>query len=172
MDKTILVGLTGHADKYALDERAYDRLSGYLDRAAARLRDDPDRAEVLGDIERSIGDRLAALPATDDRVIGVADVDGVLDQIGMVDTGRDERHDTAADEAPAPRPRGRRLQRVREGQQIAGVCNGLAAYSEIDVAWVRTIFVLGTLVTAGLLGLVYIAMAFILPVAPSGGARR
>ncbi len=71
-----------------------------------------------------------------------------------------------------PRPRGRRLQRVREGQQIAGVCNGLAAYSEIDVDWVRTIFVLGTLVTAGLLGLVYIAMAFILPVAPSGDATR
>ena len=63
------------------------------------------------------------------------------------------------------RPRGRRLQRIREGQQIAGVCNGLAVYAQLDVAWVRTLFVLGTLVTAGILGLVYIALAFILPVA-------
>ena len=63
------------------------------------------------------------------------------------------------------RDRPRRLKRVREGQQIAGVCTGLAAYSEIDVDWVRTVFVLGTLVTAGVLGIVYIAMAFILPVA-------
>ena len=45
------------------------------------------------------------------------------------------------------------------------MCTGLAAYSEIDVDWIRTLFVLGTLVTAGILGLVYIAMAFILPVA-------
>jgi len=47
------------------------------------------------------------------------------------------------------------------------VCQGLAAYSEIDVAWVRTIFVLGTVVTAGFGLLVYLALAFILPVVPS-----
>ncbi len=44
------------------------------------------------------------------------------------------------------------------------MCTGLADYSEIDVDWVRTIFVLGALVTAGLLIVVYIAMAFILPI--------
>ena len=41
---------------------------------------------------------------------------------------------------------------------------GLAAYSEIRVDWVRTIFFFATLVTAGLFTVVYIAMAFILPV--------
>jgi phage shock protein PspC (stress-responsive transcriptional regulator) len=60
--------------------------------------------------------------------------------------------------------RGRRLYRIREGQEIAGVCNGLAEYSELRVDWVRTLFVLGTLVPAGWLGLVYIALALILPV--------
>ena len=45
------------------------------------------------------------------------------------------------------------------------MCAGLAAYAELDVDWVRTFFVLGTLVTAGILGLVYIALAFILPIA-------
>jgi phage shock protein PspC (stress-responsive transcriptional regulator) len=53
-----------------------------------------------------------------------------------------------------------------------GVGNGLAAYAELDVAWVRTGFVLGTLATAGILGLVYIALAFILPVDATRGARR
>lgn len=62
------------------------------------------------------------------------------------------------------RTRARRLHRIREGQKIAGVCTGLAAYSELDVAWVRTLFVLGTVFTAGLVGLIYIALAFILPV--------
>ncbi len=159
MDKTILIRLTGHEEQYRLDDEAYDRLTRYLERAALRLRDDPDRAEVLADLERSVGDRLGASVGSADRVTSAADIDGILDEIGTVDTGED-----AAPAEGVDRPR-RRLQRIREGQQIAGVCTGLAAYAELDVDWVRTLFVLGTLVTAGILGLVYIALAFILPVA-------
>ena len=48
---------------------------------------------------------------------------------------------------------------------LVGVCNGLAAYADIRVDWVRTIFVFATLVTGGLFVVVYIVMAFILPVA-------
>jgi phage shock protein C len=166
MDKTIVIGLRGYADQFRLDEGAYDRLARYLDRAAARLYDDPDRAEVLGDLERSVGDKLAVLLGADDRLVTAADIDGVLEEIGAVDTGRDPVLAEVGE-----RPRARRLHRIREGQQIAGVCNGLAAYAELDVAWVRTLFVVGTVVTAGILGLVYIALAFILPVAPKGDAN-
>lgn len=162
MDKTIAIGLTGHEARYRLDEDAYDRLAGYLDRAAARLREDPDRAEVLGDLERSVGDKLAALLGPADRVVTAAEIDVILEEVGSVETGRDPEA-----EAAGPPPRARRLQRIREGQEIAGVCTGLAAYAELDVAWVRTLFVLGTLVTAGILGLIYIALAFILPIAPT-----
>ena len=162
MEKTNVIGLTGHTERFRLDEDAYDRLRRYLDRAAARLRDDPDPGEVLGDLERSIGDKLLARLGADDRLITAADIDAVLEQIGAVDTGRD-----AVTDERGPRPRGRHLVRIREGQDIAGVCKGLAAYAELDVAWVRTIFVFATLVTAGLFLLVYIALAFILPVTPT-----
>ena len=47
---------------------------------------------------------------------------------------------------------------------IFGVCNGLAEYADLDVDWVRTMFFFAALVTAGLFILVYIAMAFILPI--------
>jgi phage shock protein PspC (stress-responsive transcriptional regulator) len=160
MDKKIVIGLTGQANPYQLTEDAYDRLARYLDRAAARLRDDPDHAEVLGDLERAVGDKLAALLGSNDRVVTTTDIDAVLEEIGAVETGHDpESHEGTS------QPRKRRLQRIREGKQIAGVCAGLAAYAELDVDWVRTLFVLGTLVTAGILGLVYIALAFTLPVA-------
>ena len=164
MDKTTMIGLTGHANQYRLEEDAYDRLVRYLERAALRLRDDPDRGEVLGDLERSIGDGLAVLVGSGDRLIIAADIDDVIDEIGAVDTGHDSGHDAGNDEA-GTHPRARRMRRIREGQEIAGVCNGLAAYSELDVDWVRTLFVLGTLITSGILGLIYIALAFILPVA-------
>ena len=173
MDKTIDIGLSGHTARYRLNEDAYDRLSEYLDRAAARLRDDPDKTEVLSDLERSVGDKLATLLGTEDRVVTATDIDGVLMQIGAVDTGRESSADEghAAGEPPrSTRPPGRRLHRVREGQQIFGVCAGLAEYAEIDVAWVRTLFVFAALLTAGLFVLVYVAMAFILPVASTNEA--
>jgi len=100
MDKTIVVGLTGHDRRYRLEEHAYDRLARYLDRAAARLQDDPDRAEVLGDLERSVGDRLAASVGSNDRLVTAADIDGILEEIGAVDTGHDQ-----GTESPDPRPR-------------------------------------------------------------------
>jgi phage shock protein PspC (stress-responsive transcriptional regulator) len=164
MDKTIVISLNGHADGFRLDEDAYDRLGRYLDRAASRLRDDPDQTEVLGDLERSVGDKLVALLGSDDRLVTAADIDGVLEEIGAVDTG----NDPVPDEDVAHR-RARRLQRIREGQKIAGVCTGLAAYAELDVAWVRTLFVLATVITAGIFGLVYVALAFILPITAKRG---
>ena len=167
MDKTILVGLTGHTQQFRLDVAAYDRLAQYLDRAALRLRDDPDRAEILQDLERSIGDRLASLPGLPERLFGVPEIDAVLEDVGTVDTGRDVKVD---EEDLSPRPR--RLQRIREGQMIAGVCTGLAAYAELDVAWVRTLFVIGTVFTAGILALVYVTLVFVLPIAPRREALR
>jgi phage shock protein PspC (stress-responsive transcriptional regulator) len=160
VDKSIVISLSGRAEQYRFAEDAYDRLARYLDRSASRLQDDPDRAEVLGDLERSVGDKLSALLGSEDRLVTTADIDGVLEEIGAVDTG----HQPVADE-DSTRPRRRRLQRIREGQEIAGVCTGLAAYAEVDVAWVRTVFIFATLLTAGIFVLVYIALVFILPVA-------
>ena len=42
---------------------------------------------------------------------------------------------------------------------------GIASYAELPVDWVRTFFVLATIFSAGIFGLVYIALAFALPVA-------
>ena len=161
MDTTILIGLSGHPDAFRLDQDAYWRLTRYLERAAARLHDDPDVDEVLGDLERSVGDRLLALVGDDGRVVTAADIDGVLEAVGAVGMG--DVHPAGQGQRPARAPK-RRFRRVREGQEIAGVCTGLAAYSELDVEWVRTIFILGALVTGGILGVAYIVLAFFLPI--------
>jgi phage shock protein PspC (stress-responsive transcriptional regulator) len=162
VDKTILVGLGGRPDRFRLDPDAYDRLERYLDRSSARLQGDPDRAEVMGDLERSLGDKLAAITGGADRVVTAAEIDGVLEEIGAVDTGRDP-----APEAPGQPPRKRRLRRIHEGKVVAGVCTGLADYAEIDLDWVRWGVVLGSIFTGGILGVVYVALIFILPVTPT-----
>ena len=150
MNKTIVVSLDGHAGQFRLDEDAYSRLADYLERAEARLSGDPDRAEVVRDLERSVGDKLATQLASADRVVTAADIDVVLEQIGSVETGGEPE---PGGNGTQLRPR-RRLMRIRERQQLTGVCAGLAAYADVNVDWVRTGFVLGTVVTAGIFGLV------------------
>jgi phage shock protein C len=160
MDTTIAITLSGHDAEYRLEENAYKALRLYLDRAAERLRDDPDRSDVLLDLERSVGDKLDVLLGSERRLVTAAVMDTVLEQIGAVETG-----DGGAPTEDAEKTRGRRrLHRIKQGEMLAGVCNGLAAYSEIRVDWVRTLFVGATLLTAGAFVLVYVALMFILPV--------
>jgi phage shock protein PspC (stress-responsive transcriptional regulator) len=162
MDKTVTVSLNGHTGPFRLEGDAYDHLAQYLDRAAARLPKDSDRAEVLGDLERSVGDKLVARLGSEDRIVTAADIEAILEEIGGFE-GEDEQ---GTDDGLIPR-RLRRLNRIRAGKQVAGVCLGLANYADLDVGWVRTGFVLGTVFSAGLFGLVYIVLAFVLPVAPT-----
>jgi phage shock protein PspC (stress-responsive transcriptional regulator) len=163
MERSNSVRLTGHEHAFLLDEEAYRRLDDYLTRARLRLQSDPDIEDVIADLERSIGERIADLEPTGERRITASDLEMILTEVGAVDLGDGK-------EMPTPgsfTTEGRFLCRIREGQDIAGVCNGLAAYADYDVSWVRTIFVLLALFTGGVFILVYVAMIFILPVVPT-----
>jgi len=59
----------------------------------------------------------------------------------------------------------RRLYQIREGAVISGVCKGLAAYLNIDVAIIRIIFVALVILTGGVWILIYIVMMFVIPYA-------
>ena len=59
----------------------------------------------------------------------------------------------------------RRLYQIREGAVISGVCKGLAAYLNIDVAILRILFVALVILTGGVWILVYIVMMFVIPYA-------
>ena len=60
----------------------------------------------------------------------------------------------------------KKLYRVMQGKQLAGVCTGLAEYFKLDVTLVRVLWVLLVLFAgAGLLA--YIACALIIPEKPN-----
>jgi phage shock protein PspC (stress-responsive transcriptional regulator) len=159
------ISLSGYPGKFQLNEDAYEALAQYLERARLQLTQEADHEEVLRDLEQSIGEKLAARRRSADQVLALAEVNAVLAEVGPVETGSSQ-----APAAPA-RPRGRRrLYRIQEGQNIWGVCQGLAAYSNIPVDWVRTIFVLLSLATGGVFVLVYVILAFVMPVVPTHAA--
>ena len=163
MHRVIDISLTGHREPFRVHDDAFELLRQYLERARARMAGDPDHAEVIGDLERSIGEKLAARQPDGTNVLDAADVTAVLEEIGAVEAGTTEPTPVTA----PPTGGRRRLYRITEGQEWAGICTGLAAYAELDVNHVRWVFVGLGLVTVGLFLLVYVVAMFVLPVVPT-----
>ena len=65
-----------------------------------------------------------------------------------------------------------RIYRSRRDRVIAGVAGGLAAYLDIDPSIVRILWAILTVLSGGVLVVVYILMAIIIPEEPRVGGRR
>jgi phage shock protein PspC (stress-responsive transcriptional regulator) len=175
MRKVTTINLNNNA--YQIDEDGYDALRAYLDSAARALADNPDREEILCDLEQAIADKCLLTLGPHKNVVSAAEIGRILKEMGPVAGGA--QGDTAGatgstepggNTAPAahgpPGFRQRRLYRIAEGQTWAGICNGLAAFAGVDVTLVRVAVVLITIFTGFFIGLLaYFVMIFVLPVA-------
>jgi phage shock protein PspC (stress-responsive transcriptional regulator) len=168
MNRVITINLNGVA--YQLEESGYEQLRVYLDHAARSLEGNPDKDEILADIEQAIADKFRALLGSYKTVVVTGEVADVITQMGPVQAtdaagavagAKPAGSAQAASDAGTPRMP-RRLYKINDGAMLAGVCNGLSAYLNIDVSLVRVGFVLlGIFWGMGVL--VYVLLAFILP---------
>jgi phage shock protein C len=170
MNQIVDVQLAGQAAPLRMQAEAFEALRAYLDEARRRLHDNPDADEVVADLERSIGQRLAEAATPPGSTLGSAEVADVLGVVGEVDAQPEQSRQGRDDTLTGGRPSRRRLYRIREGQWLGGVCTGVAAYADVGVDWVRTSVVLLALVTAGLFVLLYLALVLLLPVVPTRAA--
>lgn len=175
MQKVIGINLNGRV--YHVEEGGYDALRAYLDRAAERLKDNPDRDEIVADLEQAVAEKCGRYLGPHKTAVTVREIEQILGEMGPV-------HDPAEDAASRPGARDdtagagatageapKRLYQIQEGAMISGVCNGLAAYLKIDVTIVRVVFVVLAVLTKGIWVLVYIAMALMIPVAATAEER-
>ena len=176
MQKVVSISLNGVA--YQLEEPGYNDLRVYLERAEARLKDSPDRAEVMADLEQAIGEKCARALGPHKTVVSGAEIDKILAEMGPVESAEETPADAAfegagaaASAASPPLPPRKRLYNIREGAMWCGVCNGIAAYLNVDVTWVRIAFVILTFVTSGFMLLVYFGLVFIVPYANTSEER-
>lgn len=171
MRKVTTINLNNNA--YQVDEEGYEALRKYLEDAARALANNPDRAEILADLEQAIADKCRIAMGTHKTVVSAAEIERILQEMGPVAGSSDDAAAGAtggANSSAAPpgagAPYTRRLYRIREGQMWAGVCTGLAAYTGTEVAWVRVAAILLTVFTGFFPGLVvYVSLVLILPVA-------
>ena len=171
MQKVISINLNGHA--YQVDEPGYHALVEYLAGAERTLAGNPDRKEILADLEQAIADRCQQVLGAHKSVVTAGEVQQILAEMGPIEApGATEASPAgAAPEAAADPPRPRRLYRIPDGGMIAGVCNGLAAYFGLDAALVRFAFVLAALLSKGAAVIGYIVMMFVIPEAKTAEQR-
>lgn len=191
MRRVISVSLNGNA--YQLEDDAHALLEQYLETAGRALADNPDREEIVADLEQAIAEKCARFLGAGRTVLKRADVAIVVDEMGPVQAG--EGAEPGAADAASPPPAGddagardagatgtaggpqagmpppRRLYQINEGAYISGLCNGLAAYFDVDVTFVRIGVVVLALISGGIVVLGYLLLMFIVPVASTSEER-
>jgi len=183
MRKVTLVSLGGNT--YQLEDGAHEALAAYLDRAARALAANPDRAEILADLEQAIADKCDSFLGKHKNVIVAAEAAQIVREMGPVQgNGAESAAGAQASGASAPDPqpdaryatpdhagahgelpRRRRLMRLPQEGMLDGVCSGDAAYFDFDVVWVRLAFVLMLFLTGGVWFAVWLAMLIVMPAA-------
>ena len=171
MQKVITINLNGNA--YQIEERGYDALTAYLDAAQRELRDNPDRDEIVADLEQAIADKCRRYLAANKTVVTNDEVDTIIREMGPVEGGAMPAggSGTASSTASAAPRASRRLYRISDGAMIAGVCNGVAAFFRVDPTIIRLIFVGMLFLTGGGFVIVYIVLALVLPEAGTSEER-
>jgi phage shock protein PspC (stress-responsive transcriptional regulator) len=147
------------------DETAYRRLEEYLDEAARLLEDNPDRPEILCDLEQAVADQCKRRARPNQSVVTLAELEPALEEIGPVQVpgAAASSQQTSRD---TPRDTTRPLQQISEGAVISGVCMGLARYLRLDVTLLRVVAVLLLFLSGGGMILVYLALMLLMPYAP------
>jgi len=192
MQKVVIVNLNGIA--YHLEESAYAALGEYLKAAEAQLRDNPDRPEIVGDLEQAIAEKFGRFLGSSKNVVTAADMATILEEMGPVHDGASDRsgeadgsagQSTEGPSASAREARGtssgdgtttKRLYLMLETGVIGGVCSGIAAYTDRDVTLVRVAVTLAALFEIGFLHtplvvIAYIVLMFVIPVADTSEER-
>jgi phage shock protein PspC (stress-responsive transcriptional regulator) len=176
MQKVISINLNGIA--YQLEEGGFGVLRDYLSRAERELTDNPDRAEIMLDLEQAIADKCQRFLGPHKAIVTEAEVAQIVAEMGPVSSGPEvegagqkSESGTKQNGDPGSSSTAKRLYRLPEGAMLAGVCNGLAAYLQVDVTLVRIAFVVLAILTKGVGILVYVALMFVAPEATTAEAQ-
>lgn len=168
MNKVISISLNGNA--YQLEEAGYDLLKQYLEQAERQLKDNPDKAEIIADLEQAIADKCNSYLRPHKNVISNSEIEQIIKDMGPVeggnaqDTSSQNEHASAqnsASNAEVPK----RLYQIRDGAIISGLCKGISVYFDVDVSIIRILFVFLAFITGGIWALVYLIMMFLIPYA-------
>jgi len=170
MNKTVNINLAGIF--FHIDEDAFLKLKSYLDAIKHSFTDSQGRDEIIHDIEARIAELFSEKKKTDRQVISIVEVEQVIEIMGQpedykVDDDIFEDEETAYTHSSKTdykeTGKSKKMYRDTDHSYIAGVCSGLGHYFNIDVVWVRIIFIILTIMTSGTGIIAYIIFWIVTP---------
>ncbi len=163
MERVVTINLNGNS--FQLEEPAYDALRAYMDRASATLGDNPDKAEIVRDLEQAIADKCTGYLSPTKTVVSRDEMSRVLTEMGPVEGAADESAEAPRTESTGSAYEGprRRLYRIKDRAVVSGVCSGIGAYFDLDPNVIRLLFILTAVFTSGLGIIFYIVLMFAVP---------
>lgn len=156
MKRTISVSLNGKA--YMLEDDAYHALDRYLKGLEAHFANDPNKKEIVGDIESRIAEHFDEFIKVPGQVVNLEEVNRVVHLMGNIND-----FDPTNTKAPSENERVYpKLYRDVDDRILGGICTGMGHYWKVDPVLFRLVFFLLTL-WGGLGVLIYIVLWVVVP---------
>ena len=168
MKKTFPVNINGSV--FYIDEDAYNLLNTYLEQLRRTFTGE-EGDEIIADIESRIAEIFDERVNSGSRVIVLADVNSVIEQMGQPSEISDEESD-GNEATPPPFPKQatvKRLYRSETDKVIGGVVGGLAAYMNWSVTSMRILLAIFWFTGIGtmIITIAYLIACLIIPMARS-----
>jgi phage shock protein PspC (stress-responsive transcriptional regulator) len=138
MKKTISVNIKGL--NFIIEEDAYEILQNYLKRLEDALQSVESAKEIIEDVELRIAELCSEVIAARKQVIEEDDIRSILNKLGEPEQFIEEQEHTESHQYTENRSE-KRIFRDTDKGMIAGVCAGIASYTNLDIAIIRAIFV-------------------------------
>jgi phage shock protein C len=178
MKKTININLGGIA--FIIDENAYEILHQYLETLKNSFSNQTERDEIMTDIEARMAELLLQGIASRKEVIGIAEVEAVIQNMGKPEeilgeqTATEEQKSTTYEKTKTYSfdTAKRRLFRDPDDKKVGGVIAGLCHYFGIDdPAWARLAVVLLCFLSFGTVLLIYFLLLIVIPEADTAAEK-
>lgn len=152
---------------YDIELAAKKQLEHYINSLETYAQD----KDVMVDIEIRMTELLEARGVKTNGVISSDDVKAVREQLGEPHEFASEESDMALGPVGVANPNGRKFFRDGNGAVLGGVLAGIAAYTRINVAWIRLAFIILTIISLGTALLVYALLWIVVPLARTAAEK-
>ncbi|MTI40641.1 PspC domain-containing protein [Fulvivirga lutimaris] len=173
MKKNISINISGII--FHIEEDAFDRLKAYLDSINRYFSTFDDSQEIIADIESRIAEIFLSKLSEDKQVITTDDVEALIATMGSIsdfqavedpeldDSTGEEQQSKSQSSEKAYSNGSKKLFRDEKRKIVGGVCAGIAHYFSIDALWVRLLFTIILLGSAGFILIAYFVMWAVIP---------
>lgn len=166
MKRTYTINISGSV--FHIEEDAYEALQKYMLNLKEYFGKSDEGKEILADIEARIAELCSSESTAGINIITLKMVNEVIETMGTPESFSEEAEEEETFNGEEKSRK--RLYRDPEHRVIGGVCGGLAAYFDIDVAIMRIIVVLLT-IFSGVGILVYLILWIAVPKAKNTAQR-